>query len=352
MPTPPFADADGTIAVRVGRLLDVESGSLVPERTVHIRDGRVDGDRRARRRRAGRRAADRPRRADGPPRPHRHPQPPDRRGPDGRRPGDDDVGGPGRAARRRPRAPNGRGRVHQRARPRPVPRVRRPRAARRDQRGRRRGPADAGCRRVHHRAMGRRRRRRPRPRHPAAGGPPLRRRHVAGRGARARAPAADRRCRRHQVHRDRRGAHARRRSRRARAVRGRAADGGRGGRLLREVRRRARAFVRGRPAGDPGRGPLRRARVDDRRRHDRDAGRYGHLLLGRPVRRGVGARERRGRAMAGRVDGQARVVAGDGHRGHAQGRRAGAFASSTGPTAAYTRTTSSRSSSPGTCGAG
>ena len=41
MPTPPFADADGTIAVRVGRLLDVESGSLVPERTVHIRDGRI-----------------------------------------------------------------------------------------------------------------------------------------------------------------------------------------------------------------------------------------------------------------------------------------------------------------------
>ena len=42
MPTPPFADADGAVAIRVGRLLDVESGSLVPARTIHVRDGRVE----------------------------------------------------------------------------------------------------------------------------------------------------------------------------------------------------------------------------------------------------------------------------------------------------------------------
>ncbi|MEW6225807.1 MAG: amidohydrolase family protein [Chloroflexota bacterium] len=42
MPNPPFADAPGRRAVRVGRLLDVESGITLPDRTLLIADGRVE----------------------------------------------------------------------------------------------------------------------------------------------------------------------------------------------------------------------------------------------------------------------------------------------------------------------
>lgn len=37
----PFADAPGTLAIRCGRLLDVESGELLEDRTLVVRDGRV-----------------------------------------------------------------------------------------------------------------------------------------------------------------------------------------------------------------------------------------------------------------------------------------------------------------------
>ncbi len=42
MPTSPFSDADRAVAIRVGRLLDVESGSQVPDRTILVRDARVE----------------------------------------------------------------------------------------------------------------------------------------------------------------------------------------------------------------------------------------------------------------------------------------------------------------------
>ena len=121
---------------------------------------------------------------------------------------------------------------------------------------------------------------------------------------------------------------------------------------LRQVRRRPRALVRGRPAGDPGRRPLGRARIDRRRRDDRDARGHGHLLLGRPVRRRVGARARAGRGLAGRDDGtSSRTPWSRGSRSCAR-RSSAASGSSTGPTAACTRTRSSRSSSRGTSAAG
>jgi imidazolonepropionase-like amidohydrolase len=40
-PAGPFADARGTLAVRCGRLLDVEAGELLPDRTIVVRDGRI-----------------------------------------------------------------------------------------------------------------------------------------------------------------------------------------------------------------------------------------------------------------------------------------------------------------------
>ena len=42
MPNPPFADAPGRRAVRAGRLLDVESGTTLPDRTLLVADGRVE----------------------------------------------------------------------------------------------------------------------------------------------------------------------------------------------------------------------------------------------------------------------------------------------------------------------
>ena len=42
MRKPPFADASGQIAIRVGRLLDVESGEYVSDRTLLVRDARVE----------------------------------------------------------------------------------------------------------------------------------------------------------------------------------------------------------------------------------------------------------------------------------------------------------------------
>jgi imidazolonepropionase-like amidohydrolase len=42
MPTPPFADAEGLVAIRVGRLLDVATGDLVPDRTLLVRDARIE----------------------------------------------------------------------------------------------------------------------------------------------------------------------------------------------------------------------------------------------------------------------------------------------------------------------
>ena len=42
MPNPPFSDAPGRRAVRAGRLLDVESGTTLPDRTLLIADGRVE----------------------------------------------------------------------------------------------------------------------------------------------------------------------------------------------------------------------------------------------------------------------------------------------------------------------
>jgi imidazolonepropionase-like amidohydrolase len=40
--TAPFTDARGRLAVRAGRLLDVETGRLMPDRTLLVRDGRVE----------------------------------------------------------------------------------------------------------------------------------------------------------------------------------------------------------------------------------------------------------------------------------------------------------------------
>ena len=76
-------------------------------------------------------------------------------------------------AQRPGHAPGG---LHDRPRPRSVPRLRGLRAARHDRRRRARGPADAVRRRLHHRALGRRRRRGPRARHPPARRAALRRR--------------------------------------------------------------------------------------------------------------------------------------------------------------------------------
>ena len=42
MPTPPFGDATGRIAIRAGRLLDVATGDLLPDRTLLIRDARIE----------------------------------------------------------------------------------------------------------------------------------------------------------------------------------------------------------------------------------------------------------------------------------------------------------------------
>ena len=42
MPNPPFSDAPGRRAARAGRLLDVESGTTLPDRTLLIADGRVE----------------------------------------------------------------------------------------------------------------------------------------------------------------------------------------------------------------------------------------------------------------------------------------------------------------------
>ncbi len=42
MPRPPFADAPGRRAIRAGRLLDIETGALLPDRTVLIAEGRVE----------------------------------------------------------------------------------------------------------------------------------------------------------------------------------------------------------------------------------------------------------------------------------------------------------------------
>lgn len=42
MPTPPFTDARGRLAVRTGRLLDVETGATLPDRTLLVADGRVE----------------------------------------------------------------------------------------------------------------------------------------------------------------------------------------------------------------------------------------------------------------------------------------------------------------------
>jgi hypothetical protein len=42
MPNPPFADATGRLAVRAARLLDVESGATLPDRTLLVTDGRVE----------------------------------------------------------------------------------------------------------------------------------------------------------------------------------------------------------------------------------------------------------------------------------------------------------------------
>ncbi len=42
MRTTPFADASGRLAVRAGRLLDVETGAITPDRTLLVVDGRVE----------------------------------------------------------------------------------------------------------------------------------------------------------------------------------------------------------------------------------------------------------------------------------------------------------------------
>jgi imidazolonepropionase-like amidohydrolase len=42
MSNPPFADAPGRRAVRAGRLLDIESGTTFPDRTLLVADGRVE----------------------------------------------------------------------------------------------------------------------------------------------------------------------------------------------------------------------------------------------------------------------------------------------------------------------
>jgi imidazolonepropionase-like amidohydrolase len=42
MPTPPFADAGGLIAIEVGKLLDVESSDVLGDRTILARDGVVE----------------------------------------------------------------------------------------------------------------------------------------------------------------------------------------------------------------------------------------------------------------------------------------------------------------------
>lgn len=47
MSKPPFLDAEGRVAVRVGRLLDVASGDALPDRTLLVRDGRIEAVARA-----------------------------------------------------------------------------------------------------------------------------------------------------------------------------------------------------------------------------------------------------------------------------------------------------------------
>ena len=42
MRKPPFADSEGQVAILVGRLLDVETGSYLPDRTLLVRDARVE----------------------------------------------------------------------------------------------------------------------------------------------------------------------------------------------------------------------------------------------------------------------------------------------------------------------
>ncbi len=42
MPNPPFTDAHGRLAVRAGRLLDVETGATLPDRILLVADGRVE----------------------------------------------------------------------------------------------------------------------------------------------------------------------------------------------------------------------------------------------------------------------------------------------------------------------
>ena len=42
MPNPPFTDARGRLAVRAGRLLDIETGATLPDRTLLVTDGRIE----------------------------------------------------------------------------------------------------------------------------------------------------------------------------------------------------------------------------------------------------------------------------------------------------------------------
>ena len=62
----PFADTRGTLAIRAGRLLDVETGETLPDRTLLVRDARIEAVVGPERRPPRRHARRRPRRPHRP----------------------------------------------------------------------------------------------------------------------------------------------------------------------------------------------------------------------------------------------------------------------------------------------
>ena len=336
-------------SIRGGRLLDVESGRRSSSGPLLIRgrprrgdpgpdDGVPDGARRAR-----------PRRPDRPARPHRHPQPPHRRRPDRRRAGDDDLAPPrtrcSASATRARRSRRGSRRVRDLGTFRAFVDV-----ALRD-------AIDAGgvegprmqCAGAYITS-------------PWGGGDVVGLAHdiplpedlrfgvvdVAGRGPRAGPAAARSAAPTSSSDRHRRGPHPRRRARRARAVRGRGPGGGRGGRA---TRRRSSPPTRTAPRASSGAIRAGARSVEHgsmhRRRGDRDARRHAAHSASVDLYDGEWALEEgEAGAVAGRDDGEDRGRRLEtGIEVIAQGRRARASASPTGPTAGCTRTSSSRGSS-------
>ena len=295
----------GQLAIRVGQPVRRRCRRAGP--SAHGRSssvtGRIDAvaDARRRRRRTTREVID----LGGLtvlPGPHRHPQPPRRRGPDGGRARHDDLGAP---RTRCCRCRNARVTVEAgfttRPRRRHVPRVRRlSRCGTRSTRGELEGPR-MQCAGAFITA-------------PWGGGDVVGLAHdirlpddlrfgvvtSPGRGPRPRPAAADRRGRRHQVHRDRRGPHPRRRARRRPSC-PRTSCGPRSRRrrtTAKFVAVHAHSYEGAERAIRAGARSVEHGSMLDRRRRSAMLADTGTFLLGRPVRRRVGARARR-RASAG-----------------------------------------------------